>query len=140
MRRTQPDRMPWTLNMTPPVLEMFRQKTGADDFEVKYDSVAPAGVLGVTFEDVTSSSMTVVGAVCADAGQGRIPPRQFYRNLRAVAGCDDLQRRLRGSRRRLRPRHLGVPAGATPRRQHRRGQYRLRPEHDAGSQPAGPQY
>jgi hypothetical protein len=28
----------------------------------------------------------------ADAGQRRIPPRQLHRDLRAVAGCDGLQR------------------------------------------------
>ena len=27
---------------------------------------------------------------CADAGQGRIPPRQLYGDLRAAAGCDGL--------------------------------------------------
>ena len=42
-----------------------------------------------------------------------------------------------GPQRRFRPRHLGVPAGANRRWRDRRGQYRLRAEHDAGSRAAG---
>ena len=37
LRRAQPDRMPWMLNMTAPMIETFRQKTGADDFDAYYD-------------------------------------------------------------------------------------------------------
>ncbi len=35
-RRQEPDRLPWNLGMTPPVLERFRRETGADDPALYY--------------------------------------------------------------------------------------------------------
>jgi uroporphyrinogen decarboxylase len=37
MRRKTPDRLPWSLGMTPPVLELFRQKTGAQFYNEYWD-------------------------------------------------------------------------------------------------------
>lgn len=36
-RRQTPDRLPWCLSMTPPVLERFRRQTGAQDPHLYYD-------------------------------------------------------------------------------------------------------
>ena len=71
------------------------------------------------------------------------PARDEFRRVSFAAtyqprpGCDGLQFRLGGARRYFRSRHLGVPARAPAGRRNRRGQCRLRAEHDAGSQPAG---
>ena len=73
----------------------------------------------------------------ADAGARRISPRAFFRDLRAASGRDGLQFRLRDPRRRFRPRHLGLPAGAAAERRDRRDQRRLRAKHHAGPRPAG---